>query len=357
MKPPYRVLFTNWVDRANYNAQSLNAREIARRLDPEWFVSTLFYEQEPDPRLVGRRGVRLVKIPRRLGTATMLAEALRGQDIWFRLNLLRMTELYLLLPAFVRRHTLLVDWLEGHLDAVGSPAQLARLRRMQTHVNRRAAVTPYLAEMYRAAWGITSDAIIPEAVDTAFFIPPPARRNATVRVLFVGHWIERKNPHAVLLAARHFPQAHFTLVGAPRDAFGVKLLRLRDKWKLDNVEFHAPVAQPELRTLMHASDILFHPSRVEGIPKVMLEGGATGLPGVMFDHFQSTAVVNGVTGFQAHTWGEMLTGLGALIEDGALRERMGLAAVEHARGFDWAVIVRRWQEFLWETLSAGNGAS
>src|SRR5438876_1555944 len=110
-----RVLFTNWGDAYNFNAQSLNAREIALRLDPEKFSATLFYEREPDARLLGRPNLTLVQVWRRGATLQMLGAMLRGHDIQFRANLIPATYWYFHLPESLRRCET-VDWLEGWLE-------------------------------------------------------------------------------------------------------------------------------------------------------------------------------------------------------------------------------------------------
>ena len=60
-----RVLFLPVVDAENTNAQSLNVREIALRLDPERFQSTLWYECEPDTGCAIDSSVRLLQLPSR----------------------------------------------------------------------------------------------------------------------------------------------------------------------------------------------------------------------------------------------------------------------------------------------------
>lgn len=84
-QPKIKILFSNFVDADNHNAQSLNAREIALRLNPQQFQVTLLYQHTPDPRLLNKEWIRLVRLPTRLGTLTMLRQAL-AQDIVFRAN-------------------------------------------------------------------------------------------------------------------------------------------------------------------------------------------------------------------------------------------------------------------------------
>ena len=76
-----RILFLPAVDAGNTNAQSLNVREIALRLDPERFQSTLYYEHEPDPRLRGWPGISLRRLPSQRKTFQIVREMLAGYDI------------------------------------------------------------------------------------------------------------------------------------------------------------------------------------------------------------------------------------------------------------------------------------
>jgi len=64
-----RIMFLPSVDAGNVNAQSLNVREIARRLDPERFEITLWYENQPDSRLLQLPAIRLQRLPQRKKTA------------------------------------------------------------------------------------------------------------------------------------------------------------------------------------------------------------------------------------------------------------------------------------------------
>jgi glycosyltransferase involved in cell wall biosynthesis len=353
-----RVLFTNWIDTDNFNAQSLNVREIALRLDPERFSSTLFYSKQPDPRLIDRPSIRLVRVPPRFGTATMFAEALRGHDFWFRANDIPPVRLYLSLPKALRQRAQIVDWLEGptrpHTDPL-TEKQRADYRRIQSYVSRRAAVTRYVAQTHWEDYGLETEAIIPAGVDTNHFVPPLGRSNREPTVLFVGHLVERKNPKLVVDAACRFPQVRFVIVGAARDAYGAGLLSRLEVMRLSNLTVRAPMGRDALRDLMQASDIFLHPSLIEGSPKVVSEAGATGLPGLVFDHYQSFAVSDGVTGFQVKTEHEMLAKLGLLIEDRALRARMGATAVKHARLFDWDVVAHAWQELLLDSATGRFG--
>jgi len=345
-----RIFFTNYVDLDNFNAQSLNVREIALRLNPQLFESTLFYERTPDPRLLNQPSIRLVKIPRRLGTVKIFQEFFRGQDIIFRANLIRFTYLYLLMPGFLRRGAKIIEWFEGPDNeyVVWQPHYLKIIyKALISRVEDRIAMTEYTAESLYKAYGFKSASLIPVGVDTHFFTPPEGRDNNPPNVLFVGTLIERKKPDSALIAARLFPEANFIIVGGRRGDYYLLLKELVDKWKLKNVTILDPMPHSHLVNLMRKCDIFFHPSLVESISKVIIEAGATGMPGIMLDTYRSPAMLNGVTGFQVKNLERMLEKLELLLADRDLRLKMGAAAVEYAQQFDWDVITKQWeQKFL-----------
>jgi glycosyltransferase involved in cell wall biosynthesis len=348
-----RIFFTNYVDQDNFNAQSLNVREIALRLNPQLFKSTLFYARTPDPRLLNQPSIRLVKLPRRLGTVKIFQEFFRGQDIIFRANFSRFTYLYLLMPAFLRRGAKIVEWFEApaYEHIVWEPHYVEILfKAVISRIPDRVAMTGYTAESNYRTYGFKSDGLIPVGVDTQVFVPPTRRQNEVPVVLFVGTLIERKNPHVALLAARLFPNARFILVGSKRGDFYEVLRKLKDRWNLANVTIEDPMPHSQLSALMQKCDIFFHPATVESVGKVILEAAATGMPGLMLDRYRSPAILDGITGYQVKNFTQMFQRLQLMLEDVELRRRLGRAAVDYAREFDWSVVTRQWEQKFLELL-------
>ena len=342
-----RILFNVIADEDNYNAQSLNAREIALRLDPAKFQSTMFFSTKPDPRLM-RRGIRLVKLPSRQKTWVIFRELLGAHDFVVYIDFSPASYLYLHLPRWTRRSTKTVFCIEGSRGNMDGASKT--LRRHANYVSRHAqiivAISDFLAWDLDDARGLKSNFIIPVGVDTKLFSPPPIRGRATTTVLFVGHLIERKGPQLVLETARSFPEIRFRIVGLARDEFGRNLKRLSHPTMPANVSIEQPVPQEQLAKIMQQSDIFLLPSRIEGVPKVTLEAAATGLPCVVFDDYQTPSIVDGVTGFQVKTLDQMIDRLRILISDPSLREAMGAAAVKHAKLFDWDDIGRLWSDLF-----------
>ncbi|MBZ5598764.1 MAG: glycosyltransferase family 4 protein [Acidobacteriia bacterium] len=334
------------VDADNTNAQSLNAREIALRLDPERFESTLFYERKPDQRLLHCASVRLVRMPPRARTLRVLAEMMLWPDVIAYVDYSPASYLFLRLPKVLRPGKVAV----GHVEAPSGQLATAprSVRRLHDGVLPRCdvhtAITDFVRREAEANLGVKAEFMLPVGVDTNMFVPPPARRNPVPTVLFAGTVMERKGPQLLVEAAKQLPEAMFWIAGSGRDGFDEVLRKRCGDLGVRNVQFRGPQPQTSMAALMQRSDIFLLPSRLEGLPKVTLEAAATGLPCVVFRDYETPSVVEGVTGFQVASFEEMVFRLKLLIENKELRLRMGAAAVEHAKKFDWNVVAPQWQQ-------------
>ena len=75
---PIRILVDSFADEGLLNAQMGNAREIICRLDPDIFHVSTFVLGKPDPRIATRKNTRLIQLPQRRQTVTILSEFLLG---------------------------------------------------------------------------------------------------------------------------------------------------------------------------------------------------------------------------------------------------------------------------------------
>jgi glycosyltransferase involved in cell wall biosynthesis len=352
-----RVLFLPGVDTDNTNAQSLNVREIALRLDPGRIQSTLWYEKEPDPRLRDLSGVCLLKLPVHGKTRRILREMLSGYDIIAYMDYSPASYLFLRLPRIVRSRTMAVFHAEAPAAQLANPSSTLRFLYNGTYARYDVytGITPFVAQdVYNNTHKKVSH-ILPVGVDTGLFTPPDERGNAAPMVLFAATLIERKGPQHVVDAAQRSPGALFRLVGSGRGGFNEALRQKITGLGVKNVRLEGPKTQPELLQIMRESDIFLLPSRLEGLPRVTLEAAATGLPCIVFRDYETPSVIDGVTGFQVGSTEEMMSALEKLIADPALRVRMGAAARKHTTNFDWDLVSKKWESAYLEIAADRAG--
>jgi glycosyltransferase involved in cell wall biosynthesis len=342
---PIRILFLPPVDADSTNAQSLNTREIALRLDPAKFECVLFYWTAPDQRLLGRPHIRLVKMPARAKTLRILRELFSGYHIVAYMDYSPASYLYLHIPRFLRGRTKTVLHAEGRMPRFAELPWLFRFMIKGTvgRCDVYTGITEYVAQDISRVAKRRVRYMLPVGVDCELFTPPRQRVNSTPAVVFVGAVIERKGPQYLLDAARRFPSVQFRIIGAGREGYDEVLHGQIAASGLTNVRLEGAKSQVEIAGAMQESDILMLPSRLEGLPKVTLEADAAALPCIVFRDYETPSVVDGVTGYQVSTWQEMLDRLGQLLADPDLRRAMGRAARQHAMNFTWDAIARKWE--------------
>lgn len=222
------------------------------------------------------------------------------------------------------------------------------------------AVSRAAGERHAAAGAVRRSKlrIIPNGVDTAAFRPDPQRRALARERLGLGGafvWLAAgrlmwKKDYATLLRACAALRGAVLLIAGegPQEA---ELRRLARDLAVD-ARFLGPVAG--MPDLMDAADGLALSSVVEGLPMVLLEAAASGLPAVATDCGGAGEIVrDGQTGYLVPPR-DSAAMAGAMSKLAALppaeREAMSRAAREHAARFDMAAIVSQWESLYRELL-------
>jgi glycosyltransferase involved in cell wall biosynthesis len=349
-----RILVDSFADQGLTNAQMTNAREIIRRLDPARFHVSVFCAAEPDPLIAQRPNTRLVRLPQRRRTVGIFREFVLGQhDILFYVKSSPASKWYLWLRRRWKDKRIVVAAIESQSNLRDQPTiapEAVRLweqtvLRCDYFVSNSGAVK----ESLQAEYGLPSE-IVPTGVDTKLFVPDWRRPlNPRPRVLFVGSLRPFKQPQLLLDAALRFPQADFVIAG---DGIMAEELKRRVEFeKLTNVRL-AGLLQPEgLRQLYQQADVFLFPSTWEGLPKVILEAAACGLPVIARKNYRPETVVDGQTGYLVASDDELFVRLGALLSSPELRRSLGEAGRQHSQRFDWDPITRQWEEIFLRLLS------
>jgi D-inositol-3-phosphate glycosyltransferase len=236
----------------------------------------------------------------------------------------------------------------------------------ERQVIRRAdrIVAATLAERAQLEWLYKADprkiVVIPPGVDTGHFYPIPldeARQFVGIPpedrvVLFVGRIEPLKGLDTLIRAMSCLrcteggERVSLVIIGgepeadpAAMSAEMARLQKMCDDLAMGKVVvFLGKRGQDTLPYYYSAADVLVMPSYYESFGMVALEAMACGTP-VVASQVGGLAflVQDGVTGFTvpAEDHDALCEKLGLLLEDDALREKMGRAAAEYAKSYDW----------------------
>lgn len=177
-----------------------------------------------------------------------------------------------------------------------------------------------------------------------------------VGICFVGNLLSAKGvPELLRVFARlhdAHPDAWLVLVGAG-PLHGAVAGQSRDPWQA-RVFAPGPVAHKRVSDWMGASDLLVLPSHDEGLPNVVLEAMASGLPVVATEvGGTAEAVVDGTTGLLVASRDEagLFDALQRMIRDAHLRRAYGEAGRERVRAhFTWEECGRRLETLYRQVL-------
>jgi colanic acid/amylovoran biosynthesis glycosyltransferase len=179
--------------------------------------------------------------------------------------------------------------------------------------------------------------VIRPAVDTSLFVPPPAARGpGPVRIAMVGALIWLKGYEYALLALRRVLDAGadvvLTIVGSGEEEDRVRYIV--EDLGLQRQVMRAGSLSPEgLLRVLQEGHVFLHTSLSEGMPNVLVEAMATGLPVVTTDVGGVPEVVtDGREGYLVLARDVAATAdrLLRLVRDPGLREAMGRHARQRA---------------------------
>jgi glycosyltransferase involved in cell wall biosynthesis len=196
--------------------------------------------------------------------------------------------------------------------------------------------------------------VIPNGVDATYF-HPNGRRAAglsdnVMQFLFVGRFHPQKNLHVLLdafaqlqSAARRPCRLHLAGDGPQRADLQQYARR---KGLAECTVWHGWLPKNSLRSLYQSADCLVNPSLYEGMPNVVLEAMACGLPVVASTiPGHDTIVRHGTTGllFDPGTPGALASALRSIIDDCGAARAMGHNGRETAlASFSWDSVASRY---------------
>lgn len=346
-KSKISIIMHAFADENDFVAQNLNAKEISLRLDPVKYHIFMFHKNKPDPRILKRKNIELIKVSENkyFASIQVLFELLKNSsDIFFYVRTFEIDYFYFLLKRFFGDTKYTIHSIENVLPYPTNRKMYHIIAKSNAlHSDYVTSVSNYVAETAENEYNIQTD-VVYVGIDTSFFSPSDHKMNSNIEVLFVGSLQKRKRPNLVLEAAKQFPEQKFTIVG--KGPLEENLRVTIEEENLLNVSIYSHLSSSELLEKYQSADIFLFPSVHEGFPKVTLEAASCGLPVIAFNNYQTETVVDGKTGFIVGSIDEMMEKLRLLIEDNDLRVNFGKNAREYVRRFDWEEIVKRWDEIF-----------
>jgi len=200
-------------------------------------------------------------------------------------------------------------------------------------------------------------AYIPNGVEPRFFIPREYHSTGSVRLLYAGTWLDQRGIFYIREVLRkvtpQIPGLTMTFAGCgvpPEEIqrfFGAELASA--------IVVQPLVAAESMQGLYAEHDIFLFPSIVEGLPSVLLEAMATGMPVITTETCGMTDVVedeyNGLLIPPADA-AAMEVAILRLARSVELRQKLGEASCETMRRYSWERAARRLEALYRRVLAA-----
>lgn len=238
---------------------------------------------------------------------------------------------------------------QGAVHHVGNRAAFRGSDRIIVNSNQ---VRAYIVRAYRAPERKVS--VVYNGVDTHRFVPAPRRLTAAPAVITAGRLVAQKNPMLFLEAAarvrREVPGTRFIMVGdGPLRSAVIE--RARSLGIGEALEL--PGERSDIERLFQGADICWLTSSWEGLPNVVMEAMACGLPVIASDVGGTRELLrSGREGFVVrphHAEDFAYYGV-ALLRDASLRRDMGAAARQRAQQFSVSRMVSSTQAVYADAL-------
>jgi glycosyltransferase involved in cell wall biosynthesis len=180
-------------------------------------------------------------------------------------------------------------------------------------------------------------AVVPNGVDTDRFRPGPVGRRAARELLFVGRLTAQKNVLSAVEAMASLPDATLRIVGDGEQRTEVE--RRIVTLGLSNVSVTGPATAADLVGYYQRATAVLLPSSHEGLPLVLLEAMAAGVP-VVCSALPELAETGGdaVVTVDRPDGPDLAAAVRTLLDDPGRRDRLSRAARRRATAFAWPAV-------------------
>lgn len=347
-----KVLFHTQPNISSFNAQDLNGREIACRLNSDifeiYFIDLL--NEEIDSRLK-QKNIKILKVKNNNNSLLRKYEIFKYKllykyDVSFYIRVFKDEGLFLKLLPFFNKNRKTIHMVENMLPYPNSDKRYQESAKYNAlHSSKVFSISKEVQKSVKKEYGIDTE-IIPVGVDTSLFAPIDFdnKNNNRLKVISVGTFQKRKQPDLFAEIAKNFSNADFYWIG--EGELKPLIQNKKQKENINNLYILDNMPHKELSKFMAKCDIFLFPSIHEGFPKVIIEAMASGLPAIAFDTYGPEAIINEKTGFIVSDKEEMREKLKTLLNNKNLRKEMSINSIKRAQEFDWNQIVKKWEQVI-----------
>jgi len=215
-----------------------------------------------------------------------------------------------------------------------------------------AAVSEYLKERLVGLYGIGPEKIevirpgvYLERINVALASAPAGKDGDKTRLLFVGRLFRQKGLETLIRAMKLLGRRDIELLIAGDGAYMEPLKKLAAGLGLGNVRFLGFVKEEEKYALMRDCELVVFPSLFEAFPAVALEAMACGAAIIASDIPSFREALDDTAVYFTKGDEKDLAGkIERTLQEGRLRSRLGRAAVERSKNYDFSFGIGKYVE-------------
>jgi glycosyltransferase involved in cell wall biosynthesis len=212
----------------------------------------------------------------------------------------------------------------------------------------------------RLKYGLAPErvAYIPNGVERRFFLAARKyARGEKLRLLYAGTWLDQRGifyiRDAMLRLAPRISGLTLTIVGpgAPEE----EVVRFFGPELAGHIEVRPVIAAERMQELYAEHDIFVFPSLMEGLPSVLLEAMAGGMPVITANTCGMPDVVkDGINGLLVPPADAVAleNAIARLAESEPLRQELGSAAQESMKQYEWSSAGQKLEELFLKVVRA-----
>ena len=322
-------------DREFYGPQDRDALNWALYLDQNIFKISGFCTDLPDPRIISKKNIQLIKLPKNKFLKNFVEFVC----------LLSLSYSYILI-AKPNINVLFYLWLKKFLFYDKKKIIISLVNRLP--YGRRFERILYSPRFIQFA--ISKQIMIDFQNLTGRQIPlvhlvydlglfyPSDKRSIEFKVVCIGSMQMRKNPFLFANIAKRFNDINFTWIG---DGYYYDwILKKKATSSIDNLHLIKKMSQKDLAEFLRTFSVFLFPSVHEGFPNVIVEALASGLPVITFDTYGPEAVIDNFNGFIVGDEFEMVDKLKLLIKNVELLEKMSDNAANSSHKYSGEITIK-----------------